>query len=162
MNQIKGSGSKIDKTAGYYIAAQDRTREVTTSGGGGDMVKYVLYRDLEPSLYKAMSEVFANVVKLDTPADAARLAKDNVQVDITTNRSSDSMLTWPPTQFTIDVVCKVTDKSGMPMKDIVVSGTGRAEFSEFKTDQSLSAKRAAQDAMGKLVKAFETNPEFRR
>src|SRR5687767_14751309 len=83
MAQIKGSGAKVNKTVGYYIAPEDRTREVTTPGGGGDKVSYVPYRDLEPAIYKAMSEVFTNVVKLDTPADAAKLAKDNVQFVIT-------------------------------------------------------------------------------
>lgn len=164
--QIKGSGTKVDKTVGYYIAPEERTREVTTGGGGGDKVRYVLYRDLEPGIFKAMSEVFTNVVQLDSPTDAARIAKDNVSFvitpKITTNSSSDSLLTWPPTQFTIDMVCKVTDKSGAPMKEFTASGTGRAEFSEFASDHSLSAKRAAQQAMSNLVKALEAYPEFRR
>jgi hypothetical protein len=166
MAQIKGSGAKVNKTVGYYIAPEDRTREVITPGGGGDKVSYVPYRDLEPAIYKAMSEVFTNVVKLDTPADAAKLAKDNVQFvitpKITTNSSSSSMLTWPPTQFTIDMSCKVSDKSGASLKEFTATGTGRAEFSEFKSDFSLSAKRAAQQAMANLVKALEAHPEFRQ
>jgi len=165
--QIKGSGGpKIDKTVGYYIAPEDRTREVITAGGGGDKVSYVLYRDLEAGIYKAMSEVFTNVVKLDSPTDAAKLAKDNVQLvivpKITSNSSSDSLLTWPPTQFTIDMFCKVADKGGTQLTEVKASATGRAEFSEFKSDFSLSAKRAAQQAMASLVKALETAPELRR
>ena len=166
MPQIKGSGTKVDKTVGYYIAPEDRTREVITAGGGGDKVSYVLYRDLEPGIFKAMSEVFSNVVKLDAPNDATKLAKDNIQFvitpKITTNSSSDSLLTWPPTQFTIDLICKVTDKTGAPVKEVLASGTGRAEFSEFTADHSLSAKRAAQQAMANLVKALEATPELRR
>lgn len=166
MAQIKGSGAKIDKTAGYYIAPEDRTREVVTPGGGGDKVSYVPYRDLDAGIYKAMSEVFTNVVKVDVPNDLAKLAKDNVQFvispKITTNSSSDSLLTWPPTQFTIELSCKVTDKSGAALKELRATGTGKAEFSEFKGDQSLSAKRAAQQAMTNLVKVLEETPEFRR
>jgi hypothetical protein len=167
MAQIRGSGAaKVDKTVGLYIAPEDRTREVITAGGGGDKVSYILYRDLESGIYKAMSEVFASVVKVDAPNDAAKLAKDNVQLvitpKITTNSSSDSLLTWPPTQFTIDLFCKVTDRSGAAVKEVRASGTGRAEFSKFKSDFSLSAKRAAQLAMADLVKALEATPELRR
>jgi hypothetical protein len=125
----------------------------------------VLYRDLEAGIYKAMSEVFTNVVKLDSPTDA-RLAKEGVQLvivpKITTNSSSDSLLTWPPTQFTIDLVCKVTDRAGAPVTELQAGATGRSEFSEFKSDFSLSSKRAAQQAMSQLVKALEAAPELRR
>jgi hypothetical protein len=34
-----------------------------------------------------------------------------------------------------------------------VQGEGRAEFDEFKTDLSLSARRAADEALKRLVKA---------
>jgi len=165
--QIKGSGTaKIDKSVGYYIAQEDRTREVITPGGGGDKVSYVPYRDLEAGMYKAMSEVFTNVSKLDSPTDAARLAKDNIQLvivpKIVTTSSSDSVLTWPPTTFTIELTCKVSDKAGAPLTEVKALGVGKAEFSEFKADFSLSAKRAAQDAMAKLVAALEASPVLRR
>ena len=165
--QIKGSSpARINKSVGYFIAPEDRTREVITPGGGGDKVSYVPYRDLEAGMFKAMSEVFTNVTKLDSASDTARLAKDGIQLVIspklTTNSSSDSLLTWPPTQFSIELTCKVTDKVGAPVTEVKATGTGRAEFSEFKSDHSLSAKRAAQDAMAKLVKALEAAPELRR
>ena len=41
------------------------------------------------------------------------------------------------------------------------SVSGAAEFSEFKHDFSLSAKRAAQQAVTNLVKALESAPELR-
>jgi len=167
VSQIKGSGpAKIDKSVGYFIAPEDRTREVITAGGGGDKVSYVPYRDLEAGMYKALSEVFTNVSTLNSPTDTARLSKDGIQLviapKIVTTSSSDSLLTWPPTLFTVELACKVTDPTGAHLTEVRALGTGRAEFAEFKSDFSLSAKRAAQDAMTKLVKALETAPELRR
>jgi hypothetical protein len=160
-NKIKASSdTKIQKSVGFYIAAEDFNREVTTAGGGGDKVSYKPYKDLEPGLYKALSEVFASVSKLDSPK-----AGDNINLviipKITTNSSSDSMLTWPPTLFTVELTCKVTDKAGADITEVKAQGTGRAEFSEFKSDVSLSAKRAAQEAMVNLVKALEASPKLK-
>jgi hypothetical protein len=165
--QIKGSGApRIEKSVGYYISAADVQREVETPGGGGDKVKYFPYRDLEPAIYKSLSESFASVVKLDSPTDAAALAKNRIQLVIlptlVTNSSSSSALTWPPTKFSVELTCKVNDAAGKPVTEIKVTGNGEAEFSEFKSDFSMSAKRAAQDAAAKLVKALEASPELRR
>jgi hypothetical protein len=159
--QIKGSSSaKIQKPVGYYISADDLQREVITPGGGGDKVSYKPYRDLEPAIYKALSEVFIDVSKLDSAA-----GKDGIQLvivpKITTNSSSSSLLTWPPTMFTVELLCKVNDKGGNVLTEVKATGSGRAEFSEFKSDFSLAAKRAAQEAMSNLVKALEASPQLR-
>lgn len=159
--KIKASSdTKIQKNVGYFISAEDLNREFVTSGGGGDKVSYKAYRDLEPAIYKALSEVFSGVTKLESAkgTDGMNLV---IVPTITTNSSSDSLLTWPPTQFTIDLVCKVTDKNGAPVTEVRAQGNGRAEFSEFKSDFSLAAKRAAQDAMSNLVKALESAPKLK-
>lgn len=167
LTQISGQGKPpITGTAGYHISAEDRARQVTTPGGGGDKVSYFPYRDLEAGFYKALSEVFANVVKLDAAPTAANPAGQGARWVIlpvvTTNSSSGSALTWPPTEFTIDLVCKVVDASGAPITEVKVSSVGRAEFSEFRGDHALSAKRAAQQAMNDLVKALQAEPALRR
>ena len=41
------TATKIDKKAGLSLADADRSREVTTPGGGGDKLSYFPYRDLE-------------------------------------------------------------------------------------------------------------------
>ncbi len=48
------------------------------------------------------------------------------------------------------------------MTNIKVLGQGKAPFSEFKADFSLSAKRASDDALAKLLKALSDSPELRK
>ena len=45
------------KNVGYYISAEDKAKEVTTPGGGGDKVKYTTYADLEPALKHALDNL---------------------------------------------------------------------------------------------------------
>ena len=167
VSQVRSSGKpRIEKSVAYVIAPDDRDREVITPGGGGDKLSYKPYRDLDAGIFKALSEVFANVSRVDAAAEAAKPGRDKIQLvfvpKITTTSSSASPFTWPPTAFAIDLACKVSDASGAPVSEINVVGNGQAEFSEFKSDHSLAAKRAAQDAMQKLVKALEETPALRR
>ena len=167
VSQVRSSGKpRIEKSVAYVIAPDDRDREVITPGGGGDKLSYKPYRDLDAGIFKALSEVFANVSRVDAAAEAAKPGRDKFQLvfvpRITTTSSSASPFTWPPTAFAIDLACKVSDASGAPVSEINVVGNGQAEFSEFKSDRSLAAKRVAQDAMQKLVKALEDTPALRR
>lgn len=158
LGKLAGSGgTKIDKGVGLSITEAERQLEVTTAGGGGDKVKYLPYRDLEAGVYLALSESFTKVAKVTGPADAKvadQGLKYIVRPKITTTSSSPSPFTWPPTVFTVELVCQVLDLQGKQVAEVKASGEGHAEFSEFKSDHSLSAKRAAEDALAKLVKAF--------
>ncbi|NKI94548.1 hypothetical protein [Rhizobacter sp. SG703] len=165
-SQIKASGtSRIGKSVGYFVAPEDAQREVTTGGGGGDKVSYKPYADLDPGLYRALSEVFANVTKMKSANEAAvpgsplRLV---ILPKIFTNSSSSSALTWPPTDFSIELVCKVTDPAGAVVTEVKGIGKGHAEYDEFKNNHSLSANRATQEALVNLVKALEADPALRR
>lgn len=166
LNQVPQAASKINKTAAYYVSAEDMAKEVETPGGGGDKVKYAPYRDLDSGLYKAFSQVFDNVVKLKSPQDAAAIAAQGVSLvikpTITTTSSSDSVLTWPPTQFGVDILCTVTDASGKELMRTHSSGQGAATFSEFVGDYSLAAKRASQEALAKLVRDLAASDALRR
>jgi hypothetical protein len=152
--------AKINKSVAYVISAADMAKEVQTPGGGGDKIKYTPYKDLDASLYQAFSAVFTDVTKVSSAAEA----KDVTFVitpTITTNSSSSSMFTWPPTQFSVDLVCKAADMNGKVLAEITANGTGAAEFSEFKSDFSLAARRASKDAVDKLVKALAESPALR-
>ncbi len=154
-----GTGkTKVNHAVGLLIRDEDRTREFVTPGGGGDKVSYMPYRDLETGIYIALSESFAKVVRVSATQDPkvkAEALRYIVAPQITTTSYSPSILTWPPTIFTIELVCKVSDAEGRPITEVRATGDGRAEFEEFKSDFSLAAKRAADDALGKLIKALD-------
>ena len=160
-----GGAGVINKAVGYHIPDAARAQEITTAGGGGDKVRYFPYRDLEPGLYKALGESFRSVTRIANPADASAIAASGIQLLITpeirTVSSSESLLTWPPTQFTVDLTCTVTDSRGQAVSVIRVSGYGRAEFNEFKNNHSLAAVRASNHALALLVKALVESPPLR-
>jgi hypothetical protein len=161
------AGAKvIDKKVAYFMPDALRTAEVTTPGGGGDKVRYFPYRDIEPGLYKALSEVFTSVTKMQSLTDTATLQANGISMlitpEITTNSSSDGAFTWPPTQFSVNLVCTITDANRKPLQTVRVSGEGAATFGEFKSNFSLAAVRASNDALAKLAKALGESPELRR
>lgn len=156
----------IAKKVGYHMPDALRAVEVTTPGGGGDKVRYFPYRDIEPGFYKALSEAFTSVSKVQNPKDAAALQADGIVLlitpEVTTTSYSDSAFTWPPTQFTVRLVCAIADANGKPVETIRVSGEGAATFAEFKSNFSLAAVRASNDALGKLIKALGESPALRK
>ncbi|MBB3015830.1 hypothetical protein [Cupriavidus alkaliphilus] len=155
---------KVGKNIGFVIPDPLLAKEVTTPGGGGDKVSYLPYRDLEVPLYSTLSNVFANATKLKAPDDRAAIDKAQLAYiltpEISTDSSSESAFTWPPTRFTINLTCTVTDLSGKVVFKQVVSGQGNAEFSEFKSNFALSAHRASENMLSNLQKALSEAPEF--
>ncbi|MBE0362770.1 hypothetical protein PULV_a0333 [Pseudoalteromonas ulvae UL12] len=140
---------------GYYISDEDLKKQVKTPGGGGDNVSYKPYKDTESALYTTLSNKFNNVFKLESLTDKKFLKDNNIKYvfvpKITTNSSSDSLFTWPPTSFTFTLNCDTLNEEGVSIKVIEVTGEGKAEFEEFKNDFSLSAKRATEEAFNMLV-----------
>jgi hypothetical protein len=163
--QAKG-GPLIDKQVGFYIADASKALEVTTPGGGGDKIRYFPYRDMEPGIYKALTEVFRGVSKVKDPKDLEGMRTSGISLlivpDITTTSASPSPFTWPPTEFTVTLACMVTDGQGKPVRNFSVTGSGKAEFDEFKSNFSLAAVRAANDALSRLVTALGEAPELRK
>lgn len=157
--------AQIDKKVGFYISDANKALEVTTPGGGGDKVRYFPYRDIEPGFYKALTETFRDVSKIKNLSDTDEIRKSGIALlivpEIKTTSSSTSGLTWPPTQFSVSLACTITDASGRLVRQLNVSGEGAAEFSEFKSNFSLSAVRATNDALVKLMAALGSAPEVR-
>lgn len=154
----------IERNVGYYIAPHKLEESVNTPGGGGDSVTYKPYRDIEAAFYKMLGNVFAGVTKLKSPNDAEAIGRNSISYvitpEITTNSSSSSIFTWPPTQFTVYLTCSIADQNGTPVTRTMVTGNGQAEFEEFKSDFSLSGKRAALDAILKMQDALLRHPEL--
>lgn len=161
-----GSAQPIAKNVAYYISHEARAKSVETPGGGGDKVSYYPYKDIETSFYKMLGNVFTNVTLLNSPNDVAAINKQAIRYvitpDITTDSSSPSPFTWPPTKFTMNLTCKISDASGKLVSSIVVVGEGNAEFDEFKSDFALSAKRASLDALTKMQARLLEAPELKK
>ena len=157
---------RIPLTVGYYITPEDRALEVTTPGGGGDKVRYFPYRDLESGLYQTLNGIFQDARRIDGPPVPERLAPLGIQAvflpRMTTQSNSDSIVTWPPTSFTIELECRIVDARGAELGVARVTGFGNATFSEFKSDFSLAAKRAATDVLNRLADTLPTLEAFRR
>ncbi len=147
---------KIKASVGYYVNEALRNEEKVTPGGGGDKVTSTPYRDLEVGFYKMLTNVFDQVTTLKNPADKDAIGKNKISYVITPRvtpaSSSSSMLTWPPTYFSIDLVCEVSDANGKLIDTKRVVGKGNAEFDDFKKDFSLAGKLAMQDALLQMQK----------
>ncbi|MFP3637784.1 hypothetical protein [Paraburkholderia sp. SIMBA_054] len=161
---VSKSASPINKTVGLVITDDERNKEVVTPGGGGDKVAYKPYHDLELPIYLELSNVFKDVVKLNAAPDAATALSKNlsyiVTPSITTTSSSPSLLTWPPTDFQVTLICTVTDPTGKLVTKQSVTGSGHADFSEFKRNFGLAAQRATLDAVQKMQAAMQESPEL--
>lgn len=145
---------KVHANVGYFLVDVLRKEERVTPGGGGDKVTTVPYRDLEVGFFKMLGNTFDNVTVLKARDDPKTLADQHIDYiitpTVTPNSSSSSVLTWPPTHFSIDLSCEITDIHGQKLFHKQVVGQGHAEFSEFKSDFGLSGKLAMQDALLKM------------
>jgi hypothetical protein len=153
------------KVAGYVMTDADRTKQVTTEGGGGDKVSYFPYRDLEKGIRDAFKTLYSDVVLVRSPSDFETFKREGIGIvfapEIYTTSNSNSIFTWPPTQFSIDFSCTVTDTTGNMLSRVRVTGGGAASFSEFTSDFGLAGRRAAQDALEKLIAEVRANPRLR-
>ena len=159
------AGERIQTKVGLYISAENRAKEVTTPGGGGDKVRYVPYADLETGLYKVLSDVFQDVAVLKA-RDAAAITQHSlayvIEPEIFTNSSSSGIFTWMATDFTVQLQCKVTDAAGQPVATVSSEGTGKAESKELMSNFSLAGQRASQDALVKLRAALLQSADLRK
>ncbi len=160
------SSAPLDKTVALVITQEQSAREVITPGGGGDKVSYHPYHDLELPLYIELGHVFKNVKKLKTAPTADTVREDHLDYvivpTITTTSSSHSLVTWPPTDFSVTLACTVTDPTGQEVVTKKVTGNGHAEFSQFKHNLGLAAQLATADAVGKLQDELANAPELRK
>lgn len=142
------SNSIINKNVAYYISAENKQKQVTTPGGGGDKVTYRPYADTEGALNTVLSNIFSRVYSMNSVDDTKYISEKNISFifipEIITSSSSSSAFTWPPTEFTINLSCKAIDTKGLTIWEKTMQSKGNAEFSEFKSDFSLAARRASE------------------
>ncbi|MDM0111784.1 hypothetical protein QTI66_06455 [Variovorax sp. J22R133] len=155
----------IQKKVAYALSDTERAKQVITAGGGGDKISYYPYRDLEKSIRDALRSVYQDVVVVKTAADVNAVKASGATLvftpEIKTSSSSPSAFTWPPTEFTTDISCTVTDAGGVEVTRVKATGNGKAEFDEFKSDFALSAKRSSADMSVKLSEEIRNNVRLR-
>jgi hypothetical protein len=160
-----GDASLSPKKVAYVMTDAYRNYQVTTDGGGGDKVKYFPYRDLEKAIRGALRAVYSDVFVIKSPSDSGAIQENDISFvfapEIFTSSNSPSIFTWPPTQFTIELTCKVTDPVGKKISRIRVVGSGVAEYSEFKADFGLAGRRAASELSEKLKRKIIADPRLR-
>ncbi|MDQ0573296.1 hypothetical protein QFZ42_005130 [Variovorax paradoxus] len=155
----------IPKKVAYVMTDAQRDQQVTTAGGSGDRVSYYPYRDLEKSIRDALRAVYRDVVVLRTAGDAKANEVAGVSLvftpQIKTDSSSSSWITWPPTAFTAEVSCVVSDAAGAEVTRVRATGNGTAEFGEFNGDYGLAARRAAKQMTSQLSSEIRRNEKLR-
>jgi hypothetical protein len=161
LERAEGSPQRIPAHAGYYIAPEVSSVEITTQGGAGDNVRYYPYRDFEAGFQKMLSNVFTDVVKLEAPTKAG-IDYVVVPTIITTSDSYHPIgmptRLWPPAHFSVDLACSVRDATGRQIASPRVVGIGSAGTSEKIHDHGFAGERAMEDALEKMQAALlETN-----
>lgn len=150
------------KKAAYVMTESDRNKQVTSSGGGGDKLTYYPYRDSEKAIRDALRSVYTDVIAITSSSDFGSIKENNISVIytpvISTVSSSESAFTWPPTYFRVELTCNVNDVNGKDLSILKVTGSGNAEFSEFKINTGLAGSRASSDLSEKLRQEILKNP----
>jgi|TARA_R110001592_G_scaffold6302_7_gene33976 hypothetical protein len=163
MANINQAENKSEKIVGYYISDENKKKKVTSPGGGGDKITYLPYSDLESAFYTALSSKYKDVYSVKSLDESDFINEKGISLifvpEIETNSSSDSLMTWPATDFSIKLTCKAIDANGELVWEKTVESAGHAEFDEFKSDFSLSARRASAQAINLLVEELNNITE---
>lgn len=149
---------RLTAKVGYYIPPEVSNLEITTPGGGGDNVRYYPYRDMEAGFQKILSNVFTNVIKLNSPSDSTSLIHDGVGYVIVptvlTSSGGSGFFTWPPTNFTVDLTSQLRNSDGKIVASPRVVGTGSAETAERISEYGIAGRRAMEDVLLKMQSAL--------
>lgn len=152
-----GTSSKNLANVAYHIPPDLLSLEVTTSVGGGDYIRYFPYQDIEMGYKQALENVFINVVKITSPLEFSQARAQGIdyiiQPQIVTNAWDTKFLTWPPTNFTVDLTSTVQDATGKIVANPRVLGVGVANDGVL-SNPGLAGQRAMEDALLKTQSAL--------
>jgi len=155
---------KFDINVGYYISSYNQNLKITSPAGGGDKVEYLPYKDTESAFNTVLSKVFNRVYSLKSFNDKEYIESKKIKYiftpTITTNSSSSSPFTWPPTKFTIALKCEAVNLDGAKIWEETIYEEGNAEFNEFKENFSLSAQRASEKIFQSLLNKLKQSDKF--
>ena len=159
MDKFAVSENKIDKVVGYHISTENIAKKVTTPGGGGDKISYFPYKETEAVLYTVLTNKFKDVYSVSDVNDKNFLKEKDIYLifipEIVTNSSSNSLFTWPPTSFTYSLTLKAINNENETFWEKRITAEGKAEYGEFKSDFSLSARRATEEVFLQLAEELD-------
>lgn len=157
--------AKSKTPVGYYIPADVKKLKVTTPGGGGDKVSYELTNDMEFGFYNTLSNAYETVKVLDGSHEAAQIKSQGLSLvfepKFGSTSSGSSLMTWPADNFTISIICKAYNSSGVLVFDKTLTGSGQVASSEALKNFSAAANKAADDVLRQLKHEIETNPALK-
>lgn len=162
VDNLRSGDSKVksELTVGYYISPEDKVKVVESPGGGGDKISYSPYKDTEEALNTVLSNMYKKVYSVPSLSDKDFVAQKQItyifKPQLTTTSSSNSAFTWPPTDFSLTIICVAVDGNGNEVWKDSVTGSGHAEFDEFKADFPLAARRASEAAFKQLQAKLPT------
>ena len=67
----------IQKKVAYVMTDVDRSKQITTAGGGGDKVTYLPYRDLEKVIRDALRSVYSDVLVIKSNTDSEAIKSND-------------------------------------------------------------------------------------
>jgi hypothetical protein len=155
---ISTTASPLPLRVGYHVPPDLMNIEVTTTGGGGDNVRYQPYAAITTGYQRMLGTVFQSVTPLATwpvsPSAAAPAVDYVLTPSIVTSSGGSNFFTWPPETFSVDLSTKILDKSGKTVATPRVVGVGTASTSERLADHGASGRRAFEDALRKMASAL--------
>ena len=156
---------RIDRAVGYLITDQQRAKQVTTRGGGGDKISYTPYRDLESGLYQTLASVFSAVYVVPGAGADAFVADKHLTFvfvpDIATESSSSNIVLWNPTDFSVRLHVVANDADGRQVWSRDFTGKAHAAAGGSLVE-NLAAQPASADVFAQLQKALIEEPLFRK
>jgi hypothetical protein len=159
------SGDRIDRNVGYYISSEDMAKVVVTDGGGGDKVKYFLYKESEPALKQVLANIFRDVHAVPSLDDLAFITSKQIDYVfvpvIAAQSSSRSMWIWPPSDFTMELACRALDAAGNVVWETRVTGDAHMRLPDVARDHALAGREAAAKAFLELQQSIVSSEKFR-
>jgi len=140
----------IDRSVAYYIPPNALDLSVTTPGGNNDTLRYKPYKESEPALRRVLENVFTEVHRIDSLADA-KIDKHNIRFifipQIETMSYSNSNVDWQPTKFTFILKVKFLTADNKPFYESYAQGKGIANFGRYQDNPAYAVEIASRSAL---------------
>lgn len=160
--------TKIDKAVGYYIPAAEKEKVFSASIGDGEKINFQAYKNIEPGLHRALSNLYTKVVPLASANDRAVISQHNLAYVFIPTITTESALKpasmtkdGSEAKFTLFLDFKALDAAGQTVAQKRVQGRGsyvyyppedkKEVFGKVAQEASANALRALQDEIYRVA-----------